>query len=179
MAARRALLGALLLLGSAGQAHPSPESRIPSPPAERPPEPPRLTALPTAPGVGQPGPPAAPRRPLALPPSVSPLPGGGWRVALGPDAAAPDEAARLALAEIARRLAAETVGRVALLSQVSRAGDTSSERRRALDRAVAAKAALVAGGLEETRVDVFPIGRTPLAMDVLDILPPGAARMAP
>ncbi len=158
------------------RAQPDPDSRFPPPPAAAPPDPPLLSAIPGAP---EPVPPVPPARPFSLPPSITPLPRGGWRLTLSPAAEAPDEAARPALAEIGRRLAMETEGRVALVSQVSRGEDASAARRRSLDRAVAAKAALVAGGLAETRVDVFPMGRLPGGLDALDILPPGAARPAP
>jgi hypothetical protein len=123
-----------------------------------------------------------PLAPLPLPATAQPapvaaLPGGGWRLALPADATAPTEAQRAALLEVGRRLAADTTGRVTVWSEVSQAGeDVSTLRRLALERARAARAALVAGGLPETRVDLRALGRTEAARDVLDVMPPGVAR---
>jgi len=150
-----------------------PEPRLPPPPAAQPPAPPALAAGPAT--AGPPAPAPAPR-PLALPPSMQQLPGGGWRLAFPPGL---DDATRRTLAEIGRRLAADTTGRVSLLSQVREGEDVSTARRLSLERAIEAKAALVAGGMPETRVDVFPLGRTALEVDALDILPPGVARPTP
>jgi predicted signal transduction protein with EAL and GGDEF domain len=121
--------------------------------------------------------PLVPRAVAAQPPPVAPLPGGGWRLALPADALAPSAEQRAALVEIGRRLAADTTGRVTIWSEVSEASeDISAIRRRALERARAARAALVAGGLPETRVDLRALGRTDAARDVLDVMPPGVAR---
>ena len=46
-------------------------------------------------------------------------------------------------------------------------------RRASLARAQAVKAALVAGGLDATRIDLRPFGRLPAAVDAVDVLPPG------
>lgn len=117
------------------------------------------------------------RRGRAQSEPVAALPGGGWRLALPADARAPSEAQRAALAEIGRRLAQQSTGRVTIWSEVSEAGDdVSALRRRSLERARAARAALVAGGLPETRVDIRALGRTAAARDVLDVMPPGLPR---
>jgi hypothetical protein len=163
------------LLGLASFAWPvmarAQERPLPSPPADAPPAPP------SAANPRSPVPPARPVTPrLALTPSLSELAGGGWRLRFPPRVIAPDAAARTTLAEIGRRLAAGSTGRVTLIAQASTGEDVSTSRRIALDRGVAVRAALVAGGLPETRVDVLPRGRTPTGLDTVDILPPGAAR---
>ncbi|MGG5812281.1 OmpA family protein [Falsiroseomonas sp. CW058] len=122
----------------------------------------------------------APAPPLALPAGMSPLPAGADRVSFRPgDSALPAGAAPV-LGEIGRRLAAATPtggGRITVEAQASGpSNDASAARRIALARAQAVRAALVAGGIEETRVDVRALGRTPQALDAADVLPPGVAR---
>ena len=55
------------------------------------------------------------------------------------------------------------------------AGRVPDARRASLARAQAVKAALVAGGLPATRVDLRPLGRLAEAADRVDVLPPGVA----
>ena len=83
---------------------------------------------------------------------------------------------RSTLGEIARRLGS-TSGRVTIIAQASAPTlENSFARRLSLDRARAAKAVLVAGGLDASRIDMRPMGRQPGGADVVDILPPGALR---
>lgn len=122
----------------------------------------------------------APAPPLPLPPGMSPLPGGhGWRLAFRSGEQALPQGAAPTLAEIGRRLAALPAGqgRVTVEGQASGpANDASAARRIALARALAVRQGLVAGGLEETRVDVRALGRTGAGLDAADILPPDAPR---
>jgi outer membrane protein OmpA-like peptidoglycan-associated protein len=81
-----------------------------------------------------------------------------------------------ALQALGRELAALSQGRVTVEAQVAgSADDVSAARRASLVRAQAVKAALVAGGLAPTRIDLRPLGRLPNAQDAVDILPPGVA----
>jgi outer membrane protein OmpA-like peptidoglycan-associated protein len=124
---------------------------------------------------------AAPAPPLALPAGMSPLPGGAFRVSFRAGDSALPAGAGAALGEIGRRLAQTQAGfgRVTVEGQASGpANDASAARRVALARALAVRQGLVAGGLEETRVDVRALGRTPAALDAADILPPEAVRGA-
>lgn len=128
------------------------------------------------PGVAPRG---APAPPLALPAGMSPLPNGAFRVAFRAGQAELPAGAAEALAEIGRRLAQRPAGsgRIAVDGQASGpANDASVARRLSLARATAVRQALVAGGLEETRVDVWALGRTPAVLDVADVLPPEAQR---
>ena len=139
-----------------------------------------LLAL-TGPALAQTAPPhrGAPPPPLALPAGMSPLPAGAYRLSFRSGETAVSPAAVAALNEIGRRLAAipTGTGRITVEGQASGpANDVSAARRIALARAQAVRAALVAGGLDETRVDVRALGRTPQALDATDVLPPGAAR---
>jgi hypothetical protein len=107
------------------------------------------------------------------------LPGGAVRLHLSQQDSGPGAAARAALGQLGARFAADPAGRVTIQAQVSDPGaDVSTARRLSLSRGLAVRQALVAGGIEETRVDVRALGRTPDALDVVDILPPGAARTA-
>lgn len=123
---------------------------------------------------------AAPPPPLALPAGMSPLRDGAYRVAflVGQSTLQPGMAPTLA--EIGRRLAAahaQGSGRITIEGHASGpAADASTARRISLARAQAVRDALVAGGLDETRIDVRALGRTSAALDAADILPPGAAR---
>ena len=118
----------------------------------------------------------APPPPLALPPGMSPLPHGAFRVQFRAGQAALPAGVAEALGEIGRRLALAPAGtgRITVEAQTSGpANDPSIARRVALARANEVRNALVAGGLEATRVDVRPLGRTNAALDVADVLPPG------
>jgi outer membrane protein OmpA-like peptidoglycan-associated protein len=108
---------------------------------------------------------------------MSPLPRGAWRVRFRVGQAELPEATRTALNEIGRRLAAlpEGRGRITVEGQASGpANDASAARRLALTRAGVVRAALVEGGLAETRVDLRALGRTPAGLDCADVLPPEA-----
>jgi hypothetical protein len=125
----------------------------------------------------QPGASAAAEAPL--PPGLEQRPEGVLRLHLSPSATEPDAAARAALERLGASLAARPAGRVTVEAQVSGpAADVSAARRLSLARALAVRQALVAGGIAETRVDVRALGRTPDALDAVDVLPPGAARTA-
>jgi len=68
-----------------------------------------------------------------LPAGLQAIQGGGWRLTLAPDATDIPPALRPALAEIGRRLAAETTGRVTIIAYASGAGlDNSFARRLSL-----------------------------------------------
>lgn len=124
----------------------------------------------------------APAPPLPLPPGMAPLPRGAWRVSFRAGQTDLPEPIRATLAEIGRRLAGtpEGRGRITVEGQASGpAHDASTARRLSLARATAVRAALVAGGLAETRVDVRPLGRTPAGLDCADVLPPEARAEGP
>jgi len=132
--------------------------------------------LPALPATAQPSR-NAPAPPLALPAGMSPLPRGAYRVQFRAGQTELAPAARETLGELGKRLASlpEGRGRITVEGQASGpANDPSTARRIALARANAVRAALVAGGLAETRVDVRALGRTPAALDAADVLPPEA-----
>jgi glucose/arabinose dehydrogenase len=182
-AARRAWAVVLLLAGllAAGPLAPraacAQEPARTDPPAEAlPPEPP--PAPPAPPRLAPEGTAIAPSSPAAgapLPAGMAPLPEGGVRIALGAPGG-PDPAQARALEALGRALAALPAGRITVEAQVSGpASDVSLARRAALARAQAVKAALMAGGLPATRIDLRPLGRLPGAADWVDVLPPGVA----
>ncbi|MBO1074732.1 hypothetical protein [Roseomonas marmotae] len=146
-----------------------PEAPAPSDPAP---------AAPAPPDLNQPPRPAAPPQQLSmvnLPPSMRSLPDGGWRIEGMAANGKLDPATTNTLAEIGRRLAAETVGRVVVVAQVvGPAEDISVARRASLASAQAIRRALEAGGLPGTRIDLRPLGRTAAAEDAIELLPPGA-----
>ena len=136
-------------------------------PAAAPPAPPVLSPRP-APAPSRAAPPQIP-----LPAGLEALPNGGLRIR----GAALDAATRAALADYGRRLSALERGRITIYAEVAGpAEDAHTARRLSLARAQAAKAALVEGGLDATRIDLRPLGRTPAGMDRLDVLPPGVDR---
>ncbi|MBR0656253.1 hypothetical protein [Plastoroseomonas arctica] len=138
----------------------------PEPPAA-PPPPPEFSPRP-APAPSRARPPQIP-----LPDGPEALPNGGLRIR----GTALDDATRVALADYGRRLAALERGRVTVFAEVSGpAEDAHLARRLSLARAQAAKAALMEGGLDATRIDLRPLGRTAAGMDRLDVLPPGVDR---
>jgi len=143
-------------------------------PAEAPPAP--ATLNPAA-RPAQPAEAAAPAlAAIALPAGMQDIATGGWRVLLAPNARDIPAGLRPTLQQIARRLAL-TTGRVTIIAQApAPALEPSFARRLSLERGLAMKAILVAGGLEATRIDIRPMGRQPNGVDVVDILPPGAAR---
>jgi hypothetical protein len=150
------------------QARPEAAEPLPPEPPPAPPAPPRLATEGAA--QAQPASPAGP----PLPPGMAALPEGGVRLMLS--GAAPDAAQAAALATLARAFAALPAGRITVEAQVSGpANDASMARRASLARAQAVKAALVAGGLPPTRIDLRPLGRLAAGVDRVDVLPPGVA----
>jgi len=139
---------------------------VPAPPAQAAPSPPDLNRPPIpAPALAQPR--------LSLPRDMQALPGGGWRLSGALARGILDPPAQAALSEIARWLAEHTVGRVTLLAQVAGpAEDVSVARREALAHALAVRRALETAGLDTTRIDVRPLGRTAEARDAIELLPP-------
>jgi hypothetical protein len=163
---RRAVLAGLVL-PAAALAQDPPETLPPEPPPV-PPPPVRLAPEggPQVPAPAVAGPP--------MPPGIAPLPEGGVRIAMA--GAALDPAQAQALAVLGRALAALPAGRITVEAQVSGpANDASMARRASLARAQAVKAALVAGGLPATRIDLRPLGRVGNGADRVDVLPPGVA----
>ena len=117
--------------------------------------------------------------PLALPAGMAALPQGGFRVMFGRGEAALPAHTAPTLAEIGRRLAQRPAGRGRITVEGQASGpaeDASTARRLSLARAQAVRGALVAGGLDETRVDVRALGRLAAALDAADVLPPEAPR---
>ncbi len=144
------------------------EAALPSAPAAAPPAPPELSPRPARAPARM-----APPSPIPLPPGLEALPNGGLRIR----AATLDGATRAALVDYGRRLRALERGRLSIYAEVSGpAEDAHTARRLSLARALAAKDALVEGGLDATRIDLRPLGRTAAGMDRLDVLPPGVDR---
>jgi hypothetical protein len=102
------------------------------------------------------------------------LPAGGWRIGGDSAIGKVDTATTNTLAEIGRFLAAHTIGRVTVVSQVSTpTDDISIGRRAALANAQTVRRLLEAGGLPGTRIDLRPLGRTANGVDSIEVLPPG------
>ncbi len=161
---RRAVLLGLLALPAWAQDVPDP-ALLPEP-APAPPPPPALapTGAPMTPQTG----PAQP----GLPPGMTTLADGVVRIALRSDRIDPTVTEALHL--LGARFAALPFGRITIEAQVAGpVHEASLARRASLARAQAVKAALVAGGLDATRIDLRPLGRLPAAVDLVDILPPG------
>ncbi|MBY0338893.1 MAG: hypothetical protein K2X11_19920, partial [Acetobacteraceae bacterium] len=114
--------------------------------------------------------------PIPLPPAMGELVGGGWRLDFAANRLAIEQQSGQTLRAIGQRLAETTTGRILLLAQASGPQDASTARRLSLDRAIAVKEALQAGGLPGTRVDIRALGQLPAGLDAVDILPPGAPR---
>jgi outer membrane protein OmpA-like peptidoglycan-associated protein len=115
----------------------------------------------------------------ALPAGMTALPEGGVRVIFPRGDATLPAGTAPALAEIGRRLAERPAGfgRITVEGQASGPmEDASIARRLSLARAQAVRSALVAGGLDATRVDVRALGRVAAALDAADVLPPEAPR---
>lgn len=111
---------------------------------------------------------------LALPAEMQRLAQGGFRLRIP---AGELTAAHIsAVTALGRSLAGIANGRITIEAQVAGpADDPSTARRASLAFAQTVKAALVAGGVASTRIDVRPLGRLPSAIDAVDILPPGVA----
>jgi len=168
---RPALLALLLLapLGLASPAHAqAPGGRLPSDLATTAPVPPDLTRPPRpAPAMPQPG--------FNLPRGMEAMPGGGWRLTGSLARGMVDGAPHATLTEIARWLAGQTTGRVTLVAQVaSPENDISLARRDSLAHALAIRHVLEQAGLDGTRIDIRPLGRTAEARDAIELLPPPA-----
>lgn len=165
MRRRAVLLGLLAALPARAQDMPA---ELPPEPAPAPPAPPRLApeGVAMVPSVPAAGPPP--------PPGMTMLPEGGVRLRLASERLEP--AVEEALRALGGRLAALPSGRITIEAQAAGpANDLSMARRASLARAQAVKAALVAGGLDATRVDLRPLGRLPAGADLVDVLPPGVA----
>lgn len=132
---------------------------------------PALAQLPAVPPVELP-----PLPDIRLAPGMEALPGGAWRIAFRPAEEAPSAAQTEALGRLGAILQAGSLGRITLNAEASTGEDISTQRRLSLARARAVKAALVAGGLDETRVDIRALGRTATPRDVVDVLSPTAPR---
>ncbi len=166
---RRAVLAGVFAAGVA-RAQEAPGELPANVPAAPPPAPPPPVQLAPQGAPVQPSPVPA----ESLPAGMDMLPGGGVRVALGSGAL---EASQVrALEALGRAFAALPAGRITVEAQVSGpANDASMARRASLARAQAVKAALVAGGLAPTRIDLRPLGRLAAGADRVDVLPPGVA----
>jgi len=166
---RRALIAALVLPVAAARGQDVPDAAALPDPAPAPPAP-AVLAPTGAPMVPPPAPPA----PDGMPPEVVARADGIVRVTLRGERL--DPAVEGVLRALGARFAALPVGRITVEAQVSGpANDVSMARRASLARAQAVKAALVAGGLDATRVDLRPLGRLPAGVDVVDVVPPGVA----
>ena len=160
-----ALFGAVLLSMSAAAPCRAAESDgAPSPPAVAPPTPALLA------------PDARPVEPVGAT-AFEAIAEGRWRIRFATGREELSETAAGRVEELGRRLAGGAgIGRVTVEAQSSGPeADVSAARRLSLGRALAVKAALATGGLPPTRIDLRPLGRTPEAADVVDILPPPAA----
>ncbi len=142
----------------------------PSEPAEAPPRPADLSALPR-PSL------SANLPDLRLGPDFTRLPIGGWRLQGRAGRGEPDHEGWLAIEAIGRLLGQLPLGRVVLVAQVSGPSDDPSvARRTSLARAIVVKSSLIRGGLAGTRIDIRPMGRTDEGLDAVDILAPPAPR---
>ncbi|MDB5412915.1 MAG: hypothetical protein JWR10_1250 [Rubritepida sp.] len=137
-----------------------------------------LPAVAQAPvGGNRPPPPPLPPLPqIALTRGIVALTPESWRVEFLPDRDVLEVGQRVVLGRIGAALNTGSVGRITLVSEVGSGDDLSTTRRLSLVRARAVKAALVAGGLAETRVDIRALGHTIAQRDSVDILTPTAPR---
>lgn len=117
-----------------------------------------------------------PMPPLNLPRGVTALPQGIWRVTFAAERDTLEPEQRAALERLGAALQASSIGRILLNSEASGGEDLSTHRRLTLARARTVRAALVAGGLAENRVDIRPLGRTANGRDAVDVLSPTAPR---
>jgi len=132
-----------------------------------------------APAVAQPVPPPPalpPLPPVTLGRGVAALPPGVWRVTFSPERDVLEAEQRAALGRLAAVLQRGTVGRITLVAESSVGDDVSTYRRLTLARARAVKAALMGGGLDETRIDIRALGRREAGRDTVDVLAPTAPR---
>ena len=154
---------ALLMPLASAQGRPG---ALPADPAPAAPAPPDLTRPPRpAPAMPQPG--------FNLPRGIEAMPGGGWRLTGSLARGMVEGAPQATLLQIARWLAEETHGRVTLVAQVAGPPeDISLARRDSLAHALAIRHVLEQGGLDGTRIDIRPLGRTAEARDAIELLPP-------
>lgn len=130
-----------------------------------------------APGMGAPPPPPLPPLPnVPLTRGIAALEPGAWRVEFPPGGEVLEAPQRIVLGRIGAVLNTGSVGRVTLISEVGEGNDLSATRRLSLARARAVRAALVAGGLAETRIDLRAMGRTAANRDAVDVLAPTVAK---
>jgi hypothetical protein len=129
------------------------------------------------PGTGAAPPPPLPPLPnVPLTRGIALLEPGAWRVEFATGAEVLDAPQRIVLGRIGAVLNTGSVGRITLISEVGEGTDMSTTRRISLARARAVKAALVAGGLADTRIDIRPMGHTGSHRDVVDVLGPLVAK---
>lgn len=162
------------LLGPAQAQQPATQQPATQPlPADPPPSAPQPPDLSRPPQPAE----ALPQPAIALPRGMEALAGGGWRLNGEAARGRPEAASRAALTEIGRWLAGRTEGRVTLLAQVAGpAEDASAARRDSLANGLALRQILEAAGLDGTRIDIRPLGRTEEARDSIVLLPPSANR---
>jgi outer membrane protein OmpA-like peptidoglycan-associated protein len=157
---------------------PSPPRKLPVPvmPATPPPNPVILPPPFVMPAHPPPPPPTIPVKPDAVGGAV-PIP-GGTRITFGPGSADLNPATLAAL----RIVAAEAVANPAMIMSITAwapgtADDPSTPRRLSLDRALAARAALINAGVVSERIRAVAKGMTdigtavPDRLDLLEILP--------
>lgn len=129
-----------------------------------------------APGTGAAPPPLPPLPHVPLARGITALEAGAWRVEFAPGMEVLEAPQRIVLGRIGAVLNTGSIGRVTLVAEVGEGGDLSTTRRLSLARGRAVKAALVAGGLPETRIDIRAMGRTAANRDSVDVLAPTVAR---
>ena len=135
-----------------------------------------IAAQPVAAQPVVPPPALPPLPPVTLGRGVAAIPPGVWRVSFSPERDVLEAEQRAALGRLAGVLQRGTIGRITLMAEASAGDDVSTHRRLTLARARAVKAALVAGGLGETRIDIRALGRTEAGRDIVDVLAPTAPR---
>ncbi|WP_439597152.1 OmpA family protein [Falsiroseomonas sp.] len=115
--------------------------------------------------------------PMAAGPARPEGPAGAVRLGFARGEARLDATARQTIASLAPHLATVTQGRITIEAQASGpANDASIARRLSLARAMAVRDALVAAGVEPTRIDLRGLGLLDPPADAADILPPGTPR---
>lgn len=127
-------------------------------------------------GSSTPPPPLPPLPNVPLTHGISALEPGAWRVDFPPGGEVLEAPQRIVLGRIGAVLNTGSVGRVTLIAEVGEGDDLSTTRRLSLARARAVKAALAAGGLAETRIDIRAMGRTAANRDAVDVLAPTVAK---
>ena len=113
---------------------------------------------------------------VALTRGITLIEPGAWRVEFPSGSEMLAAPQRIVLGRIGAILQAGSVGRVTLISEVGDGSDLSATRRLSLARARAVKAALVAGGLSERRIDIRAMGQAAARRDTVDVLGPLVAK---